>query len=132
MILDKVDDPRDNLSRATRYELCQFAAAHGVSEIHYSSDMTLDDMKTVLRERGLTNIHVPPRMLGDNRPPPVHGIMDVTGGKTPVKVQYENKIEPSIPVNAMTRAQLAKECKARGIKMERTDSKEKLRERLGE
>lgn len=69
MHLHHQDDPRDSLSRARRRELVSFAHAHGLT--HITEDMPADDypdgspgIRSQLRQRGLTNIKIPPRPLG--------------------------------------------------------------------
>jgi len=62
MILNKIEDPRDNLEKATRRELFLFAREQKVNEI--SDEMPAILMRDILRRRGLTRIRVPPRPLG--------------------------------------------------------------------
>jgi len=62
MILNKIEDPRDNLEKATRRELFLFARENKVSDI--SDEMPAILMRDILRRRGLTRIRIPPRPLG--------------------------------------------------------------------
>lgn len=133
--LRRVDDPRDNLEKATRPELAKFAAAHGVKEITPSMPAIL--MRDKLRRLGLINIQIPPRPLGQ---PVSHG--SVIAAKTApenvvtndavsdLEKQWQSEQQEKTGYETWTRAEMAKECKRRGIKMQRTDSKEQLRERL--
>lgn len=69
MILNKIDDPRDNLAKARRWELQQFAEANGVTEI--KAEMPAMLIRGILRAKGLTQIPVPDRPLGQmNQPHP--------------------------------------------------------------
>ena len=60
--LKSIDDPRDRLDKAHRIELIRFAQQNGVSEI--DPEMPAILMRDILRRKGLTNIQVPNRMLG--------------------------------------------------------------------
>lgn len=123
MILNSIDDPRDNLQRATRGELWRFAKAHHVEEIN-SDSMPADLMRRILRSKNLTQISTPPRPLG-------------IPGATNAAV-YEKRAEEvtadddlarqwaSQNVEAMTMPQLRKEAKARGIKQTPKDNKATL------
>ena len=60
--LKSIDDPRDRLDKAHRIELIRFAQQNGVAEI--DPEMPAILMRDILRRKGLTNIQVPNRMLG--------------------------------------------------------------------
>jgi hypothetical protein len=62
----KVQDPRNTLDRARRSELAAFAKANGVKEIVPTMPATL--MRKILRSKGLTNIVIPNRQLGQVSP----------------------------------------------------------------
>ena len=73
MRLNRIDDPRDTLSRARRRELVEFAHAQGQMDI--TEDMPADDyqdlsgkklpgIRSLLRQRGLNHIPIPSRTLG--------------------------------------------------------------------
>lgn len=62
MLLNRIDDPRDNLEKAHRLELVKFAHAQGVTEI--TEHMPAILIRRMLRAKGLTNIRIPPRALG--------------------------------------------------------------------
>lgn len=127
-------DPRDTLEKARRMELFKFAQANGVTDITH--DWAAKDMRTRLRQLGLTNIPIPERVFG--MPEPVR--MLNSSGK-PAQISAPKTVAPAPPVpvtpsqpaqpyEQMTRAELAKTCKARGISMARTDKKEMLMEKL--
>ncbi len=69
MFLNKIDDPRDNLEKARRMELAEFAAVHRVTEI--TQDMPAILMRKILRSKGLTQIPAPSRPLGNQNQPHV-------------------------------------------------------------
>jgi hypothetical protein len=138
-----VTDPRDNLDKARRPEIYKFAQENGVKEI--TPEWPASGMRLELRKRGLTNIKIPHRIFGtpDNRT-----MLNSNGAPMPVSAQTQGPVEvdaaadlmrqvasgayeqPPPDYSAMTRAELAKTCKARGIKMARTDKKEILMEKL--
>lgn len=66
MILNKIDDPRDNLAKATRYAVWQFAKANG---INFPEDAPADVVRAALRQRGLRNIPVNRPALGAQNGP---------------------------------------------------------------
>ncbi len=120
------DFMKDALDFASRDDLYNFAKAHGVTEIDeamYMGGQAGEKMKRILRARGLTNIKQTIK------------IFDAPAQESVKSTSFEELInEQSAPLpprsSSPTRAELAKECKKRGIKMARTDSKEKLQERL--
>lgn len=134
----KIDDPRDSLQKARRWELLEFARANGVTEIKH--DMPADIIRRILRSHRLTNIRIPRRVLGQNdrRPDAMAAASDAGGGVTldagdDLMRQYQAgaMAVPAAPsLDTMTRAELAKACKAKGIAMARTDKKETLMEKL--
>ena len=130
MQLLTIQDPRTPLERARRPELVAFARSHGLLDINENMPAIL--IRKKLRERGLTNINVPDRPLGIIHGNPTDHPTDDAANVIDHEAALEHEYERQKPVHlgGMTRAQLAKECKQRGIKMSRTDSKEKLMERL--
>lgn len=127
MILNRIEDPRDNLHKASRFELCAIAKHHGISEIRYNKDgQTLDDMIKILRDNGVRDIKIPERPLGVYKPVILNADDVVPKQSTPV---VSNTVEK--PVSAMTIIELRSECKRRGIKMARTDNMDSLRAKLG-
>lgn len=126
LILHKAEDPRDTLSKASRYELCQVAAAHGIREVNYSAELTLEEMVKILRNKGVTDIKIPDRPLGLYKPV----VLGLDG--PPLATMEEPAPEqPETPVAQMGIRELRSECKRRGIKMARTDNLHSLREKLG-
>lgn len=129
---------RDRLDHASRDQLYAFAKANGVREITeavYMGAYAGEKMKKILRSKGLTNIDA---TLKTFAPPPgseqtaavkTATMDDLIDAPQPV---FEPRQTPALDINAMSRAEMAKECKRRGIKMQRTDSKEQLRERLSQ
>lgn len=61
--LHRIQDPRDMLERARRSELVEFARQKGVKEI--VPEMPAMLMRKILRSRGLTNIAIDLRQLGE-------------------------------------------------------------------
>lgn len=61
MILNKIEDPRDNLSKATRYQVWKFAKANGID---FPEGTPADIVRAELRRRGLRNIAVNRPELG--------------------------------------------------------------------
>ncbi len=127
------EDPRSPLDRASRDELYAFAKANHVTEIDeamYMGAYAGVRMKKILLRKGLTNINTSNRPLYSADPQP--------SGLPPQDVDAladlpQKPLEPRADVfdiSTASRAELAKECKKRGIKMARTDTKEKLQERL--
>lgn len=129
MQLLKVEDPRDSLMKASRYELCQVAQAHGVSEIKYESELGLEDMVKILRNKGISSITIPDRPLGLYKPV-VLGLDGPPLSQKTEPVVQEKPAAVDIPIEQMGMRELRSACKARGIKMERTDNLDKLRAKL--
>jgi hypothetical protein len=67
MILNKIDDPRTPLDKARRRELYDFARQNGVTEITDQTPAII--ARSILRQRGLTRIVIPPRPLGAQNQP---------------------------------------------------------------
>ena len=154
MILNKIDDPRDNLAKARLWELQQFAEANRVVEV--KPDMPAMIVRGILRAKGLTQIPVPDRPLGaQNQPHPrpmyqnglavaqphararpeqtkiveADAIDDLSrqyrATKPPVRKRLVER--PRSEINKLRDA-----CKVLGIHMERRDSKEDLKRKLAE
>lgn len=66
----RTEDPRDPLEKARRPEIFSFAKANNVTEI--TPEMPAMLMRRILRTKGLTNIRIPKRVLGQQefRPQP--------------------------------------------------------------
>lgn len=158
MQLKTIDDPRDSLAKARRWELEQYAKANGVTEIQ--PGMPAIVMRNILRSRGLTRIPVPARPLGQqNQPKPrlmyKNGILQQPQPPLPrpepqskgveanadddlarqfglerITSEEKAKLFPDKLVADMKITELRQECKRRGIKMARTDNMPALREKL--
>lgn len=136
MQLLTIEDPRDNLQKATRWELIDYAKANGID---VPGDAPAIYTMKVLRSRGLTNIKIPHRPLGMNA-----GAGDVMtdaalGEGADVTVanadddfirQFEAQKQEETDIDKMLMPQLRMACKAKGIKMARTDNLKTLREKL--
>lgn len=132
-------DTLDPLASATRDQLWAFAKANGLDFDHRTTPART--MELVLRERGLTNIPVPPMRLGSPNIPaemmhPGQAAKSVNVDDE-LLAQYRQSIPKTAappaeakPVAQMTIGELRKECGRRGIKMERTDNMGTLRDKL--
>lgn len=145
LILKDIDDPRDALSKARRYELAKFAEANGVKEI--DPNMPAELMRRILRQKGLTRIKIPPRILGQPNQPHANSV-GVEAGVQPRGIeadavadlarQYaqqrtggallDEKSSTDKPVNDMTFNELHAECRAKSLKRDRGMNTEQLRE----
>lgn len=129
----KIDDPRDPLSKASRYELCQLAKAHGITEIGYGKDgQTLPEMVKILHDRGIHTITMPDRPLGIYKPVVLNAddVAPVSSQPAPAVPVVEAPSAIDKPVSEMNMTEMRKECKRRGIKMDRTDNLKTLRDKL--
>lgn len=153
MLLDskRTVDPRDNLDKAHRRELLDFAKANG---LEVDENMPADDiegragtgLRGLLRSKGLTRIAIPPRSIdnriGDRTFPlkskpavPAQASADEWAEFQKFKAwkaaqSQDAKITEPKPIDQMSITELRTECKARGIKMERKDTMETLRAKL--
>ena len=135
MQLLTIEDPRDNLQKATRWELIDFAKANGID---IPGDAPAIYTMKVLRSRGLTNIKIPNRPLGMNAGAGEVMTDEAFGEGADATVvnadddlirQFESQ-KAETDVSKMLMPDLRKACKARGIKMARTDNLKTLREKL--
>ena len=159
MQLTKVIDPRDNLARATRDELWDYAKANGVDFDQSTATKAL--MEQVLRGRGLVNIRVAVRQQGR----PTGQYFGAPGGdiaepeirtvsvEDDIVRQYEEAQKNSQRIKNDTLAKRAEfrsemelalvekaggstwnemrwEAKRRGIKLDRRDNMDTLKEKL--
>lgn len=148
MILNKIDDPRDSLEKAHRLELVKFAHAHGVKEITELMPAIL--IRRTLRAKGLTNIHIPPRALGQQNqaaPVPNGNEKGVTmDAEADLARQYQAQAAPQPQIKRARPAKykrlrerppqeinlLRDECKRLGIHMDRRDRKDDLKRKIAE
>lgn len=136
MQLLRTEDPRDPLQKATRDELVDFAKLQGWIDINEQMPKPLIIRK--LREKGISRIPIPDRPLGAFKGKDSYGIIAEQPDAPTVNAddalieQYEaTKDEPVAKTpDEMTMGELRKACKARGIKMVRTDNLETLRAKL--
>jgi hypothetical protein len=131
MILNKIEDPRDNLEKAHRLELVRFAHAQGVSDVNENMPAML--IRRVLRMKGLTRITIPPRSLGQQSQP---GSVPTTDQKVPevnaeddlmrqFKAQSQPTTLPNLGIN-----ELRAKCKELGIKLTRKDNMISMRAKI--
>lgn len=132
MIPARIEDPRDNLEKATRWELYEYAKQVGCKEVYEPMPAMLAIQ--ILRARGFTNIRIPDRPLGSIAilgamprgvaEPPATQTLDALAE---LKKQFET--QQAAP-KELTFQQMRIELKARGIKYKRTDKVDTLRELL--
>lgn len=125
-VLHRIDDPRDALQKARRYELLQFAKAHSVTDI--VPGMPANLMRRILRERGLTHINVPPRPLGvvgGNATP-----QDAPATQVNADDDLMRQYTMQKSVDDMTIGELRSEAKRRGIKQKIGESRDSLKAKL--
>jgi hypothetical protein len=148
MQLNKIQDPRRNIEKARRHELVLFAKAHGVKEI--KPDMPATLIRKILTSKGLTDIRITQRTLGQNhtlitgiqpsspkkpKKGEDHGYRDTVetiDADEDLMRQYEAEHAANVvtAVDDMTIQQLRAECKKRGIKSHRSQKADDLREIL--
>lgn len=145
----RVDDPRDCWGKMTRWQLFKCAQALGVKEIIHEMPATL--MRDVIRAKGFREHHIPKDIF---RPqglpqPPEQPVPEVNANadllrqfmaqqsrppepaakpakRVPAKVKPQRLVErPRQEINV-----LRDKCKELGIKMDRRDTKEKLKEKI--
>ena len=134
LVLKSIDDPRDALERARLPELLAFAAANGVEIPPAFQDKAII-IRQLLRQRGLTRIKVPPRVLG--KPYANETVApDAPANTVDAAADLMRQVmaaPPPEPVKAGKMpviVELRKECKARGISFTKTDKAADLRAKL--
>lgn len=141
MILNRIEDPRDNLSKATRYQVWKFAKANGVD---FPEDAPADLVRAELRRKGLTRIPVNRPPLGaQNGPigsvaiaqPAQQGVeRDATSdlaeqwAREQQRARDEGRVKRPPRHNPMN--ELRAEARALGIKLDRRDNVETLRAKV--
>jgi len=149
MILNKIDDPRDNLERARQSELIRFAQANGLK--HVTEQMPAILIRAELRARGMTNIRIPRRDLGSTlnslrqyaESSPAAKIVEVNAAADLARQWAEQQARPPEPPPAKPDKpkrlverprseinQLRDECKRLNIKMERRDNMATLKAKI--
>lgn len=128
-----MDDPRDSLERATRWELYDFAKRMGCHEVKEPMPALL--AAQILRTKGLTNIQTTTPPLGSvavlGQAP--HGEPDKTVDMlSDLKRQYEQQQAEPPPFDATKASfnEIRAELKRRGVKLSRKDSLEVLKAKL--
>lgn len=147
MQLNRIDDPRDSLSKARRSELIAYARANGVKEIDPNMPAIL--MREILRGKGLTRIKIPNRPLGaigQTGALPDHPLTsgveaDATADLARQWAQ-QSAPAPAAPAAAPATSardkpladmginELRKVCQDLGIKLGRTDNMKSMREHI--
>lgn len=135
LVLKSIDDPRDSLDKARLPELLKFAADSGVEIPKQFQDKAII-IRQILRQRGLTRIKIPNRVLGN--PHANEAIVPDGQGKQVDLVEdlmrqvmaapVEQPVTPSKTVPVIV--ELRRECKARGIPFDRKDKAADLRAKL--
>lgn len=144
MLLNKIEDPRDNLDKAHRLELVRFAVAAGMREI--TEQMPAIVIRGLLRAKGLTNIRVPPRPLGAQNQPgtmpapgqrvaEVDAAADLARQFQAEQAPPKRARPPKYPQRLVERPKqeiniLRDRCKELGIHMDRRDRKEDLKRKI--
>jgi len=137
MQLNRIDDPRDPLSKARRDELRRYARKNGI-EVH--PDMPALLLRDLLRQRGLTRPPIPNRPLGaqvQNGLPALPSGGQQNGVEADAIAdlarQYQQQRQPPPPLAPSTMGinELRAECKRLGIKLERRDNMNSMREKIG-
>ncbi len=140
-------DPRDNLDKARRRELVEFANANGLTDVTEMMPADGDGgIRQLLRSKGLTRIPVPRRDLGaqaSERTFPMRGAptkkIEVSDDQLKEfqkflawKAQQGKPVapKPDKPVAEMSFNELRQECKRRSIKFGRKDNLKTLRAML--
>jgi hypothetical protein len=132
-----MEDPRDNLEKATRDQLWAYAKSVGVAEVREPMPKLLCEQ--ILRAKGFTNIPVDVTPLGSPSvragPPKLIETQPVAAidAMTDLRRQYEQQQANPDPVpvpEELNFVQLRSELKRRGIKFARSDNFETLKAKL--
>jgi hypothetical protein len=147
-VLQRIDDPRDNLDKALPDELYFFAKSKGIANINRAEPADL--MRHKLRVAGFIDIPIPNRVLGqptdwrnewstgskdDPRPSITAAQLlqkqwdDQQGKTNSAPIPQKNPVS-ELMVDRMSIQELRRECRNRGIKLARTDNLKTLREKL--
>ena len=133
-VLSRVDDPRNNLKKATRWELIQFARSKGVN---IDPEMPAELMRDILADNGHTDIQLPPRVLGS---PNYWGRGKTATSVPPMSVKADNTVnaksdlarqwrEQQKPKETKSYNEMRADLKAAGVKLDRKWSKQDVTER---
>ena len=136
MQLLSIDDPRDNLQKATRFELIDFAKANGID---VPEDAPAIYTMKILRSRGLTNIRIPDRPLGlyvgsgeVMSEAQISSDSEVISSNAEDDLirQYQTQKKEEADVSKLPMHRLRTVCKEKGVKFSRKDNMQTLREKL--
>lgn len=146
MQLNKIQDPRDALSKARKIQISRYAAANGIADI--KPEMPAELMRQILRGKGITNIGAQVQPLGgaqvetgnaeQSAGVEVNATADLAkqwaAQQGPVAEEVAAEVEtpekPQKPKVYNEMNDLRAQCKARGIKCARTDKVADLRKKL--
>ncbi len=145
-------DPRDNLDKAHRRELIEFAQANG---LEIDPNMPADDiegkqgtgLRNLLRSKGLTRIVIPHRTIKRRGTERTFPIKTMAAQAAPAVAQQATSdewaefqkfkafqasrtVKVEKLVGEMTMGELRTAAKAKGVKIERRDNMETLRAKL--
>lgn len=135
MELLEIIDPRDPLEKATRFELADFAKANGLT--HVTDEWPAPLIRKELRKKGLINIPIPNRQLGQGwmKPTPEALTSSPSDGATEIDAddflaaQFQQQQQSIDPMNMDIR-QVRSSLKQHGVKAKRTDNLNDLRQKL--
>jgi hypothetical protein len=125
----RTEDPRSPLDKARRQELVRFANSNGLKDV--TEAMPAVVIRKLLRDKGLVNINVPDRQLGNFVQPDSVTEQDantVDADTDLVRQFAEQSAKPDY--SAMSINELRAECRKNGIKIERRDNLNSLRAKL--
>lgn len=154
MQLNRIDDPRDLLSKARLPEIIKFANENGIKEIPHN--MTAIPARGVIRGKGLVGKfnawareNIPNRILGHTNQNPQAGMASVPEGEapsvsleadalrqwqeqqrepSPIGKKEATPLDPSKPLASFGINELRKECQRLGIKLGRRANMKSMRE----
>lgn len=125
----RVEDPRDPVHRASRDQLWDYAKKNGIKEIP-NPDVPQKLMVQILLAKGIRDIGVPTYVLGQPS-----GVVEQSKPSPQNSVEVDELADlarqfSTTPVAKMNINELRDACRARGIKMARTDKMSDLRKKL--
>lgn len=138
MILNKIDDPRDPLAKATRHELQAFAKSIGHFDFNFNGVQCRADLapanitRAYLRSIGKTNIRTNAPPLGASARAPETTATNVpqVSADADLARQFASQMEPEPEQRPKTIGELRSECKRLGIKLDRRDNMNTMREKI--
>lgn len=130
-ILREIIDPRDNLERAKRDELVDFAKAQGIPHSEINEQMPAILIRRVLRSKGLIDIKIPSRPLGGpegGEPIVSEQNIEQVNAEDDLVRQYQQQSMQD--VSTMSFHDMRRACRDRGIQYTRRDNMDTLRAKL--